>query len=449
MKKLPHILLLILSVGVFGCATPSLLSKQEKIPFIGSSTVTQFNLKNGLTVLVLEDHSSPTFSYQTWFRVGSKNETPGYTGLAHLFEHMMFKETKNLKPGEFDRTLEKAGAEGENAFTSRDYTAYVQELPSDKLELIAKLEAERMTQLIVNQKAFKTETEVVQNERRYRNENSPEGKMYQELFETAYTKHSYRWPVIGYQKDLDQMNAKDASSFYKKFYKPSEAIIVVVGDVKPSKVLRLVDKYYGKITSNGQKRNDSITKEPQQKRVRRKTLRLGLQIEKLYMVYHVPEVTHEDTAAFEVLQALLSDGKSSRLTRSLVDTGICTSISSGAFHNQDPSLFGFFADMQKNKKASVAESVILRELKRLTRNKPTENELERAKNIVEFNFLNSIASNSKKSRFLGRYHVVANNFQNGLNIYKNVKTVSGGDIQKVVKKYFNRNNRVVIKGIPK
>jgi zinc protease len=212
------------------CAGTPPKPENHALPFIGGFEVHRYVLDNGLKLMIVEDHSSPTFAYHTWFRVGSRDEKVKYTGLAHLFEHMMFKGTTVHPPGEFDRLLERAGAEGENAFTSHDYTAYVQEMPKSELDLIVRLEADRMVNLVVDEKSFKTETEVVQNERRFRTENSPDGTLTQILFETAFTKHSYHWPVIGYQEDLERMSAQDAFSFYKTFYNPNNAVVVVVGE---------------------------------------------------------------------------------------------------------------------------------------------------------------------------------------------------------------------------
>ena len=222
------------------------------VPLVGNFLVHRYTLDNGLRLLVVEDHTSPTFAYQTWFRVGSRDEVVGRTGLAHLFEHMMFKETKLHKDGEFDKLLEAAGAEGENAFTSRDYTAYVQELPSTKLDLIMSLESDRMVGLEVNDQLFKTELEVVQNERRFRNENSPDGTMYQEIFDASFTKHPYHWPVIGYQEGPRYDDLRATTHRWRSTAlttAPTTRRSWSSGDVKPDEVLaKVTQKYYGAIS---------------------------------------------------------------------------------------------------------------------------------------------------------------------------------------------------------
>lgn len=420
----------------------------QTIPLAGTFQVHRFNLDNGLRVLLVEDHSSPTFAYNTWFRVGSRDEQVERTGLAHLFEHMMFKETKNLPEGQFDKILEGAGAEGENAFTSRDYTAYVQELPSDKLDLIAKLEADRMVNLIVNEKAFKTETEVVQNERRFRNENSPDGIMYQELFGAAFTQHPYHWPVIGYQQDLERMSAADALAFYHAYYSPNHATIIVSGDVTPAQLRTAIEKHYSGLSAQTTP-DHPIPAEPPQSAPRKKTLPLNIQVEKLLMGYHVPGVTHEDVPALNVLQAILAGGKSSRLHRALVETGIASNIEAGELEDKDPTLFLFSANMQKGRKATQAEAVILREIHRLTQELVPDQELKRAKNRLEFSFYESLNSNSERARFLGYYEAVANDFRLGITNQTKAMVITPQEIKGVAQRYFGPKNRTVITGVPK
>lgn len=421
------------------------------VPFFGKYRAYRHQLENGLKLVMIRDTSSPTFSIQTWFNVGSRNEKKGYTGLAHLFEHMMFKQTKNLKEGEFDKQLEEAGAEGENAFTSHDYTAYVQELPSDRLELVLKLESDRMVNLIVDDHAFKTEREVVQNERRFRNENSPDGTMWQELFNTAYTTHPYHWPVIGYEEDLKRMSAEDARKFYENYYAPNRATIVIVGDIDPFYTFKLVKQYYGKIRSRELAKElvKSIPAEPEQKSARQKTMKLNIQVEKLMMAYHVPGVASDDTSVLAVIQALLTEGKNPRLEKSLVDSGIASHVGSGSYENVDPSLFVFTANLQAKKKADQAVDIILKELERLKTQKVPTEELKKAKNIAQFQFIESFNSNSQKAHFIGHYETVLGHFKEGIKSADSVMNVNSVDIMRVAKKYFSPTNRTSITGVPK
>ncbi len=440
---------LLLQSGCAGKPIPAPVSHSEKGQALtGSLKVHRFELDNGLKLLVLEDHSSPTFAYHTWFKVGSMDEREGYTGLAHLFEHMMFKGTKNHPEGDFDRILEEAGVQGENAFTSNDYTAYVQELPADKLELIAALEADRMVNLIVNEESFKTEREVVHNERRLRKENNPSGKMFEELFGTAYEKHAYRWPVIGYEQDLNRMTAKDAAEFYTSYYSPSNATVVVAGAIKPEQALTTVKKYYGKIPGRVVT-HPAATPEPEQTATRKKILKLNIQVEQMLMAYHIPAVDHADIPAINLLNQILLGGKSSRLDRALVDTGIATSVGGDESDGRNPALTLISVSLQRGKSAAQAETVILRELARLSREPVGKAELERAKNGLSFQFYSGLTSNSGRARFLGTYETLLGDFAAGARIHEKTLSLNAADVQAAAKRYFHPNKRTVIIGVPK
>ncbi|MCM0605018.1 MAG: insulinase family protein [Xanthomonadaceae bacterium] len=448
-KLLLSAFLIIFSMSCSTTADSSL--DKDTLPFFGKYRAFRFVLDNKLKLIVIRDTSSPTFSMQTWFDVGSRHERKGYTGLAHLFEHMMFKQTKNLKEGEFDKILEEAGAEGENAFTSHDYTAYVQELPSDKLELVLKLESDRMVNLIVDDKAFKTEREVVQNERRFRNENSPDGTLWQELFGLAYTKHPYHWPVIGYEEDLKRMTAEDARKFYESYYTPSRATVVLVGDIDPYQALKLARQYYGKIGNRElpKELQTKIVQEPTQKSVRRKSVKLNIKVEKLMMSYPVPGIAHHDMPALNIIEALLSEGKNSRFERNLIDTGIASSAESGTYENVDPSVFVFTVNLQNNKPAKTAENIILKELEDLKTKPITETELKKAKNIFQFQFIDGLSTNYQKAHFIGQYETVLGHFKEGLRNIDALQNVTALDVQRVAKKYFSPNARTVLIGVKK
>ena len=410
--------------------------------------MTRFTFKNGLRLLVHEDHSSPTFAYQVWFNVGSRHEEEGRTGLAHLFEHMMFKGTSKLPDGEFDRLMDEMGAVGQNAYTTQDHTTYIEQLPKERLEKVIELEADRMRNLVVNDQSFSTEREVVQNERRFRNENSPDGLMYQELYGLAFTKHPYRWPVIGYAQDLANMTAADARAFYLKHYAPNRAVIVVSGDVRAGNVRDLIQKYYGE-HPRVELALHPITPEPEQKSPRRKTLRLNVQVEKLIMGYHIPNGAHEDQPVLDVIQTVLSSGRSSRLQKALVDSGIASSAWGYASTSQDPDLFIFGVSLQDQVKANLAEKVILRELNRLTTEEIPQLELERARNILNFGFYSSLESNYEKAEFIGMHESQMGGAEKGLELQKKRLQVTTSQIREVATKYFQPEQRSVIVGLKK
>jgi zinc protease len=420
----------------------------EVIPLVGEFQVKRAKLPNGLRLLVIEDRSSPTFAYQTWFNVGSRNEVPGKTGLAHLFEHMMFKGTKNHKDGEFDALLEKAGAEGENAFTSNDHTVYLQEMPKEGFQLITELEADRMVNLIVDDKAFKTEREVVQNERRFRKENSPEGTMYQTLFETAFGSHPYHWPVIGYEEDLSSMSAQDARDFYTRFYSPDRATIVIAGDIDADDALKRIEKMYGALPP----RNTSdlpASAEPEQSAQRRVKLPLNVEVEKLWMAFKIPGVDSPDLPVLEAIQGLLTDGNNSRLQRALVDSGIAASVDSGNIPLREPGLFLFDLNLQKGKSLLLAESVLQREIERLKSSPVRAEELQRSSNVIRYRFLQKLSTAMGRAHFVGNAETEHGGVEKALDYQKKILEATPERIQEVARKYFNTARMTVVVAVPK
>ncbi|MBC7396833.1 MAG: insulinase family protein [Bdellovibrionales bacterium] len=405
-------------------------------------------LSNGLKLIVVSDPSSPTFAYQTWFNVGSRNEAQGKTGLAHLFEHLMFKGTKTHKEGEFDSLLERAGAEGENAYTTNDHTVYLQEMPKASLDLIVNLEADRMVNLIVDDNSFKTERDVVQNERRFRKENSAEGTIYQTMFETAFTTGAYHWPVIGYEQDLNLMNAQDARNFYQTYYSPERAMIVIVGDVNADDVYQKVEKAYGTIPSKAAVEN-TIPSEPDQSAQRRKRLSLNVEVEKLWLGFKVPAANSPDAAVLDAIQGVLSEGKNSRLNRALVDSGISGSVGAGSLGLKDAGLFLLETDLQKGKTSLLAEQVILRELERLKTNPVSADELKRALNIMRFRFFEKLATGPGKANYIGSAESQLGSLEAGLAQEKQLSQVTPEQIMQVTQRYFDTSKLTVVVAVPK
>lgn len=451
MLKRLSLIWLVLPLLMAGCASAPKVEKipgSEVIHLAGKLEATRFRLANGLRVIVVEDHSSPTFAYQTWFDVGSKDETPGYTGLAHLFEHMMFKGTRKYPEGKFDEILERAGAENYNASTSQDYTDYTQELPSDKLDMIAEMEADRMTNLVVDEKSFSTEREVVQNERRFRTENSPDGTLYQELFGLAFEKHPYHWPVIGYEEDLARMSAKDAEAFYKAHYAPNHAVVVVAGDVTPRQVYDSLQRHYGSIPAVPVQPR-ALPAEPAQTTPKRKTLKLATQVDKLLVGYRIPAESHEDSPALSLIQSVLTNGKSARLQRALIETGVANGVFSADIDGADPTLFIVGANLQKGRKAPEAETLLRKELKRLATENVGEAELERARNQLSFQFYAALDNNHSRAAFIGRYEVVVGGAEKALAIFQKTLATGPDDLRKVASRYFQDQNRTVVIGAPK
>lgn len=443
-------LFLLLSVSAH--ADPAKILERSVLPLVGNLKVHRTVFDNGLKLLVVPDDSSPTFAFQIWYRVGSRDENVKYTGLAHLFEHMMFKDTKNRPDGEFDRVLEQAGAEGGNAYTTQDVTVYIQELPKGKLDLIMELEADRMVNLIVNDKSFKTETNVVQNERKFRYENNPDGKIYQEGFDMAFTKHPYHWPVIGYREDLDRMTADDARKFYEAHYIPSHATIVISGAVTPEEGIAATQKFFGNLkdpTAQATAKPADRPAEPEQKAARKRELRLNMQVPKITVSYRIPGTNHADIPALRVALGILSNGKSSRIHKALVDSGVASNADCYEHDHGDPTLAMFFVGLQKGKSPALAEKLLLAEIAKLAKTPPSAEEMKRIRNRLSFGFYEGLNSNPERARFLGHFESISGSFEAGLKQFKTVMDVQANDVSRVIAKYFKPEARNTVVGMPK
>ena len=434
---------------------------KDSIPLIGSWCVVRSTLKNGLKVLLSEDHSSATFAYQTWMSVGSRNEIPGKTGLAHFFEHLMFKETaapgpvgaERLRPEErlFTRRLEMNGAQGVNAFTTTDHTVYVQELPQGKLSIVASSEADRMMHLIINEQSFASEREVVQNERRFRNENNPEGLIHQALHELAFEQHPYHWPVIGYAEDLERMIVEDARSFYETHYRPQNATVVIVGDLDPDETLSTIKHLYGSLSPKTQPSAGISPPAPEPKitQVRRKELKLNIQAEKLALGYIVPAARDTNSPILELIVQLLSGGNSARLDRTLLDGGLASNVWISYHPGVDPSLLSITVDLQKGANARQTETLILDQIKTLERGAITDQELARAKNKLNYSLYRALESQEHRALWLGFQESVLGGFEEGLVQHRRTQTLSSQDVKRVLLRIFNENSRVVVTASPK
>lgn len=421
--------------------------RHSKQKFIGQSQLERFDFENGLRLIVLENKLAPVFSYQTWFNVGSRDEEKGKSGLAHLFEHMMFKGTRTRPQGVFDRAMESAGARDLNAFTSTDYTAYVASLPISSLELVAELESDRMTSLNLTKEQFESEREVVHNERKQVMENNPEGKMYEELQRLAFTRHPYGRPVIGFAQDLDSMTVEDCNDFYKGFYAPDHAVICVAGAIKPQRVAAVVNKYYGKIPASGRK-EPAVAPEPMPTQENVSVLTLPVQVEKCYIGYRVPDARHADQVPLSILSMVLSTGRSSRMYQALVDTGICIDAGTSVGGSKDSSLFYFSFTCQKGKRAEAAIEVIDRELALLLEKGITAEELERVKNKLRTEIHAGLVTNSAVARFVGQNEIVLGNVEAALDEIEKIQRVEVPEVREMARKYLRKEARTVVIGKP-
>lgn len=425
-----------------------MIQKVDEYLFNKNFLIEKYRLKNGLGVIVMEDHSAPVFAYHTWFNVGSRNEKVGTTGIAHLFEHLMFKETKNTKEGEFDRVLEEQGGKI-NAATYVDWTFYRESLPKEAFHLIPPLEADRMQHMILSQEQLDAERDVVMNERRYRVDNSPSGAMYESLYSTAFSKHSYHWPVIGWMEDIQRISRDDCLNFYKTFYAPNNATIVVVGDLNTKEVLEHIERSYASIPSSTIPKQTIEVELPQEKE---KVVELHKEIssEKFLIAYHVPNANHPDYHALEIAHCILFDGRSARLQKILVNEyELTTQVGGWVNQTKDPGLYIIDVTMNPGKNLETALTHIDQEIERLWREEATDQELEKAKNRIETSFWSHFRTVDDKAESLGFHETVSSDFKNFFHEVPSLMKITAKDVQRVAKQYFQKNNRTIVKAYPK
>lgn len=419
----------------------------EHIPFGDSMRIARHRLKNGLTVLLLVDRSAPVVSYQTWFRVGSRHEKVGKTGLAHLFEHLMFNETKNQKAGEFDRALESAGGET-NAATWVDWTYYYENLPKSELKLVVELEADRMANLVLRDPQVKSEKEVVANERRYRVDDDVEGAVNEKLYATAFKKHPYRWPTIGWMKDIQGFTTKDCRGFYETFYAPNNACVVLAGDFVEKEALRLIDKHYGKLKASKIPTERRIV-EPKQTREKKLVMKQATPTEKLQLGYRAPAFGEFDYAVLTIANEILVGGRSSRLYRALVSEGeIASEVRASIAPFRDPGLYEIWVSAREKKKARASLAVLEREFRKIAKHGVTPSELNKAKNRLELGFLQGMETASGKAEQIGFYEIVVSDPGRVFRRLDEYRRVTSKDIQRVAREVFQTSQRTSLFVVP-
>lgn len=406
-----------------------------------------FAQKNGLNVILLNDPSVPIFAYHTWFHVGSKNETKGTTGIAHLFEHLMFKETKNKKEGEFDRLTEKEGG-SINAATYMDWTFYRETMPKAAFELVAELESDRMKNVILNEKQLESEREVVMNERRMRVDNSPSGKLNECLYKVAFENHPYHHPVIGWMEDIASITLENCFEFYQTYYAPNNATIVVVGDIPREQALTTLERFYGSIPSSVIPK-PSFATDPVQTQLKFKQLNLTIPTPKILLGYHIPNMNHPDHSALSVLQSLLTDGKSSRLYQTLLATNPLVSEIDGWTDQTELSGLQIFQfSLKKNIDPQTVIDQFNQTLSQLITQGPSEAELQKVKNQVETSFWSHFSTCDEKAQAIGFYELVTGRYQNLFKKVDDLSKVTAPQVVQVAKKYLTTQNLTTILGNP-
>ena len=416
------------------------------LPNVRPVRFTTRTLDNGLTVIIVEDHSAPTVAVQVWYKVGSRNESYNETGMAHMTEHMMFKGSANA-PGRYSEIIDQLGGT-DNAFTDRDVTVYHCVVPADAIEVPLMLEADRMVNLVFTE--FPSERDVVMEERRWRTDNSPFGTAWESLWATAYMVHPYRHPVIGWGSVISNFSLDDVRRFYETYYRPDNAILVIAGDVKTDEVFELVKKHFGKIPRPSVPVPPVVAKEPPQRGERRTTVHKEGFISIYLSAYHIPEATSPDIPALDVLATLLGGGKSSRLYKKIVrEQELATSVWAYTDESVDPGLMVIGAVLQQGKDPKDVERAVDEEILRIKEGGVSPEELEKAARQALADFIYEQESASGTAFSLGSAASVQND-PDYINRYpEKVAGVTAEDVVGMARKYLVQENRSVVILLPK
>ena len=410
-------------------------------------TIAEYRLGNGLTVLVSKDDSAPVVSYHTWFNVGSRHEKPGKTGLAHLFEHLMFNEVEGRPAGTFDRLLEEAGAET-NAATWVDWTFYHENIPRDRIGLVVQLEAERMGKLVLRDPQVTSEKEVVANERRYRVDDDVEGVVNELLYKLAFTRHAYGWPTIGWMEDIQGFTTEDCAAFYKTFYSPNNATIVVVGDVKERELLAKIQAAYGHLEPATLPIED-VHPEPPQTEERRTTVTKPTPTAKITLGYHGPAFGDADHVPLTMLAEILFSGRSSRAYRSLVqEKEIATEVRGWVSTFRDPGLFEMYATARPGRTPAELLAALEEEIERVVREPVSEEELAKVKAKVELSLLQSLETANGKAEQIGFYATVLGDPAGAFARLDAYRRTTVSDVLRAARRYLLPTQRTIIEVLP-
>jgi zinc protease len=405
-------------------------------------------LPNGLTVILSEDHSTPIVHLQLWYHVGSKNEKPGRTGFAHLFEHMMFKGSKNVEPEAFTSLVSSVGGQT-NAYTTDDETVFWETVPAQYLPLVLWLEADRMATLRIDQDTFVNEREVVKEERRMRVDNQPYGRLNEIIYDQAFTVHPYKHSTIGSMQDLEAASIEDVRDFYRTYYVPANATLTLVGDFDAAHAKQLVEQYFGRIPKAEQPVPQDIPKEPPQTRERRVTLETPWPLPAVVVAHHITYDGHPDSYPLHIASKVLSDGQSSRIYQKLVyDLQLAVAAFGGANLIEDPNLFFAVAIVQPGKRPEDAINALMEELERLKAEPISARELQRTKNQFARDYILGRESNQQKATHLAHAVVIHEDITTADGEFDIFQNITAADVQRVARTYFTPDNRLVLTLMP-
>ncbi|HEX4945740.1 MAG TPA: pitrilysin family protein [Blastocatellia bacterium] len=404
-------------------------------------------LKNGMKVLVHEDHSIPSVALYIFYRIGSRNERPGTTGLSHYFEHMMFNGAKKYGPKQFDVQMEAAGGHN-NAYTNNDLTVYQDWFTPSALELIFDMEADRIQHLAFDPKIIESERGVVASERRSSVDANNFGLLNEQLWAAAYTAHPYQWPVVGWMVDIENWKLDDLKKHFEMGYSPSNATMVVTGAVKFDEIVRLAQKYIEPIPSHDPP-PPVTTQEPEQLGERRVTVKKFAQLPIVMMGYHVPKTADREYYPLQVLSNILFAGESSRMYQRLVDKEqIALFVQGGMQLALDPTLFEITSQPKEGIAPDRVEKAIYEELDKVKTGGVTERELQKAKNALTAQFYRQMKTISGKANTLGSYEIFFGDYKKLFSAADEFAKVTADEVKRVAAKYFTEKNRTVATLVP-
>lgn len=418
-------------------------------PFAPGLEVRRYRLHNGLGLIVLADGAVPILSYQTWYAVGSRHEAPGMTGMAHLFEHLMFSQTGSRPAGEFDRLIERTGGDS-NAATWTDWTYYRDSVPARDLPLVVELEADRMANLVLEPAVLEAEREVVANERMQRVDDEIDGFADEELARLAFTVHPYGWPTIGWMEDIRSMGLDAVRRFYRTYYAPNNATLVVVGDVDPARVLDLVEERYGGLPAASLPAEKRVI-EPPQGDERRRVFAKPTPAPRVLQGYRAVSQSHPDWPALAFVASLLSSGPSSRLYRRLVverEMALTADCDIGPQH--DPGLFRISVQVTRDHSPEEVEKEIDKVLGELAARPVAEEELDKVRSAVETDYWGDLESVDGRAEALGHYQTTMGDFRLLFAMADRLSRVTAEDIDRVLKTYLvpSQRNTIIITPAP-
>jgi zinc protease len=409
--------------------------------------VTTKTLKNGMRILVQPDHSIPNVAIYTFYKIGSRNERPGTTGISHFFEHMMFNGAKKYGPGELDKVMEANGGSN-NAYTTRDVTVYQDWFPHSATELIFDIESDRIRDLSFDPKKIESERGVVASERRTSVDGQNEGALDEQLWATAFIAHTYQWPVVGWMSDIEHWTIDDLKRQFSMGYSPSNATMVIVGDVTPEEIFALCEKYLESIPSHDPP-PPVTTVEPEQIGERRLVVRKPAELPLLMIAYHVRQTNNPDFYALNLLQTILYHGESSRMYRRLVDKDqIALDVSPSLDSGFDPTIVVITAQPKEGIAPEKCETAIYEELDLVKKDLVSDQEMEKARNIRLAEFYRQVRTISGRANTIGTYDVFHGDYRKLFDAVKSYNAVTKEDLQRVARKYFSANNRTVATLVP-